>query len=99
MIQMNLFTKQKQTHRLRKQIYGYQGIRGVGGRDKLGDWIDIYTLLCIKQITSKNLLYSTGKSTQYSVMAYMGKESKKRVDICICITNSLCCTPESNTAL
>ena len=31
LIQMNLFTKQKQTHRLRKQIYGYQ--RGtVGGR-------------------------------------------------------------------
>ena len=23
LIQMNLFTKQKQTHRLRKQIYGY----------------------------------------------------------------------------
>ena len=24
MIQLNLFTKQKQTHRLRKQTYGYQ---------------------------------------------------------------------------
>ena len=35
MIQMNLFTKQKKTHRLCKQIYGYQ--RGkVGGGDKLG---------------------------------------------------------------
>ena len=34
---MNLVTKQKQTHRLRKQTYGYQ--RGkVVGRDKLGDW-------------------------------------------------------------
>ena len=34
---MNLFTKQKQTHRLYKQMYGYQ--RGnVGGRDKLGVW-------------------------------------------------------------
>ena len=32
MIQMNLFTKQKQTHRLREPIYGYQGAR-VGGRD------------------------------------------------------------------
>ena len=32
-----LITKQKQTHRRRKQIYGYQ--RGkVGGRDKLGVW-------------------------------------------------------------
>ena len=37
MIRTNLFTKQKQTHRLRKQTYGYQ--RGkVGGRDKLGVW-------------------------------------------------------------
>ena len=37
MIEMNLFTKQKQTHRLQKQTYGYQ--RGkVGGRDKLGVW-------------------------------------------------------------
>ena len=26
---------------------------------------------------NKDLLYSTGNSTQYSVMTYMGKESKK----------------------
>ena len=34
-------------------------------------------------------------------MAYMGKESKKRMDIyiCVCITDSLCCTPETNTTL
>ena len=40
--------------------------------------IDIYTLLCIKQVANKDLLYSTGNSTQYFVMAYMGKESKKK---------------------
>ena len=34
---MNLFTKQKQTHRLRKQIYGYQRGKAVA-RDKLGVW-------------------------------------------------------------
>ena len=39
--------------------------------------IDIYTLLCIKQTTNENPLYSPGNSTQYSVMTYMGKESKK----------------------
>ena len=34
---MNLFTEQKQTHRHRKQTYGYQ--RGKAGRrDKLGVW-------------------------------------------------------------
>ena len=34
---MNLFTKQKQTHRLREQTYGYEGGR-VGGRDRLEVW-------------------------------------------------------------
>ena len=37
MIQMNLFTKQKQTYRYPKQTYGYQ--RGnMAGRDKSGAW-------------------------------------------------------------
>ena len=36
MIQMNLFTKQKQTHRHRKWTYGYQS--GKEWRDKLGVW-------------------------------------------------------------
>ena len=34
---MNLLTKQKQTHRLQKQTYGYQKGKG-GKRDKLGVW-------------------------------------------------------------
>ena len=29
----------------------------------------------------KDLLYSTGNSTQYPIMTYMGKESKKGVEI------------------
>ena len=33
---MNLFTKQKQTHRYTKQTYGFQ--RGKGDKDKLGVW-------------------------------------------------------------
>lgn len=35
------------------------------------------SLLYIKWITSKDLLYTTGNATQYSVMACIGKESKK----------------------
>ena len=61
--------------------------------------IDVYTLLYIKQVTNKDLLYSTGNSTQYSVMTYMGKESKKGVVICICITDSLYSTLETKTTL
>ena len=72
---MNLSTKQKWSYRCRKQTYGYQGVRGGGINWEIG--IDIYTLLYIKQISNKDLLYSTGNSTQYSVMAYMEKESKK----------------------
>ena len=37
MIEMNLFTKQKKTHRLREQTYGYRGRGRVGG-DRLGVW-------------------------------------------------------------
>ena len=45
---MNLYTKQKQTHRYRKQAYGYQ--RGKGGRerDELGVGINRHKLLYIK---------------------------------------------------
>ena len=71
---MNLFTKQKQSHRCRKQFYGYWG-KGGGINWEVG--IDIYTLLYMKEITKKCLLYNTGNSTQYSVMTYVGKESKK----------------------
>ena len=58
---------------------------------------DIYTPLYIKQITNKKPVYSTETSTQYSIMAYVGKESKKRVVISMCVTESLCYTLETNT--
>ena len=35
---MNLFTKQKETGRHRKQIYGYQRGKKSGKKDKLRDW-------------------------------------------------------------
>ena len=37
--------------------------------------IDMYTLLYLRWITSKDLLHSTGKSAQYYVAAWMGGES------------------------
>ena len=45
MIQMNLFTKQKQNHQFQKQTYSYQRENMSG--DKLGVWNDIYTLLLL----------------------------------------------------
>ena len=35
--------------------------------------INIYTLLYIKQVINKDLPYSTGNFTQYSVTTYMAK--------------------------
>ena len=44
------------------------------------DWefgMDMYTLLYIKQIANKDLLHSTGNSTQYSVKTKWEKNLKK----------------------
>ena len=62
---MNLFTKQKETHRLRKGTHGCQGEGIVRVFGKV-----IYTLLHLKWITNKDLLYST--SAQCYVSAWMG---------------------------
>ena len=37
----------------------------------------------MQQITNKDLLYSTGNSTQYSVMTYMGIKSKEEWYMCV----------------
>ena len=39
--------------------------------------INIQKLLYVRQITKEDLLCSTRNSTQYSVITYMGKESRK----------------------
>ena len=58
---MNLFTKQKQTHRRREQTYGCQRGR-MGGEIVREFGVDMYTLLYLKWITNKDLIYSTGNS-------------------------------------
>ena len=83
MIQKSLFTKQKQTHRLQKQTYGYQ--RGKAGRrDGCGFGSGLGTLLYMEWMVNGHLLCSTENSTQYSVTTYMGKESEEEW-ICVCV--------------
>ena len=48
-----------------------------------------HALLYIELIPNKNLLYSTGNSIQYSVMTYVGNESKKQWIYVCCIADSL----------
>ena len=78
-----------------------KGERGVdrGIYQEVG--INIYTLLYIKQITNKDLLYGTGNYTQYFVITCKSKESEKDMYVCVGVykTESLCCTPETNTLL
>ena len=45
-------------------------------REKIRVW-DLHRLITIYKITNKDLSYITGNITQYSVLSYMGKDSKK----------------------
>ena len=56
---MNLFTKRKQTPRLKEQTYVYQG-EGLGEGIVREFGINMYTVLYLKCITNKDLLYNTG---------------------------------------
>ena len=60
-VQMNRFAGQKLRHRCREQTFGHQGVKvAEGGGGAVMNWeigIDIYTLICIKWISHKNLLY------------------------------------------
>jgi len=57
----------------------------INGQQRVGeiDWefeIDMYTLLYLKWINNKDLLYSTGNYAQYYVTIKMGKNLKKNGD-------------------
>ena len=61
MLQMNRYAGQKLRQRCRERTYGYQGGKASGGGGSgVMNWeigFDIYTLICIKCIINKNLLY------------------------------------------
>ena len=61
MVQMNRFAGQKLRHRCREQTYGHQGGKAAGGVMNWAIEIDMYTLMCIKWMTNKNLLYKINK--------------------------------------
>ena len=65
MVQMNWFAGQKLRHRCTEHTYGHQGGKAAGvgwgvGGGAVMNWeigIDMYTLMCIKWMANKNLLY------------------------------------------
>ena len=98
---MNLFTKQKQTHRHGKQmvIKGERVGRVINWKYGINRWTVLYT----KQISKKDLMSSTGDYIEYLVIIYNTDFSLKRIKIkiytYICITQLLSCIPETNTIL
>ena len=46
-----------------------------------------------KMVTNKDLLYSTWNSAQCYVASYMGGESGGRMNTCMCMAESLLCSP------
>ena len=77
---MNLFTKQKQTHRHRGQAVVAQE-EGAGEGWAGESWIGNLGLadanLYIEWINNKVLLYSTGNYIQYPAINHNGKEYEK----------------------
>ena len=59
--------------------------------------VDMYTLLYLKWITSKDPLCSTGNSVYCHVAAWMGGGVWERVDTCIRMAESLHCLPETHS--
>ena len=70
MLQMNLFTKQKETHRLRECTFGCHGGR-MEGRDSQGAG-DGHGHTAVFKMGNKGLLYSTWNSVQCYVAAWIG---------------------------
>ena len=61
--------------------------RGLGGMREgtVGEFgMDVYTLLCLRQIANKDLLYSTGNSAQCYVATWMGGEfGREWILVCV----------------
>ena len=56
----------------------------------------MYTLLYLKWITNKDLLYSTENSAQWAAWMW---GFGGRMDTCICTAESFCSSPEAITTL
>ena len=60
--------------------------------------MDMYTLLYLKWIINKGLLYSTLNCSMLCG-SLDGRGVWWRMDTCICMAESLCCLPETITTL
>ena len=97
MIQMNLFTKQKQTHRLGERTYGSQRGR-MGGRDSQGISYKHRHTAVFKMDNQQGPTSSTGNSAPCYVAAWMGGSLRANGYMCM-QAESLCCPPDSRHSI
>ena len=71
MKQINLFIKQKQTHRLRERTFGYQGEKDEG-RDSQGVWDGHVHTAIFKMNNQQRPTIQTQNSAQCYVAGWMG---------------------------
>ena len=92
MIRMSLFTKQKQTRRLKEKEF-------MVTREGTVIQLDVYLLLYLKWVTQKDQLYSTGNSAQYYVTTSVEKAFDEEYMLFSCFSlvrlffNSTDCSP------
>ena len=103
---MNVYAKQKQTHRQNNPVVMKEEREGGGANQVIPGQIQTTTYK--KQMNNKVLLYSTGNHIQYPVINHNGNEYEKEyiyiyiythTHTYIYISQSLCCTSETNTTL
>ena len=88
---------ESQTYRLREKTYSCQG-EGWGKGIVRGFGMAMYTLLYLKWITNKDLLYSTWNSAQCYVAAWIGGEfGGEKIHVYVWL--SPFCQPETITTL
>ena len=95
---MNLVTKQKQTHRLREQIYACQQGR-TGARERKGVW-DGHLHTAKFKMNSQQAPTAQRRELCPALCGILdGRGVWGRMDTCVCMAESLCCLPETLTAL
>ena len=98
-IKMNFCIKQKQTYRHWKQTYGYpRGNVSVEGgiNQELG--MNIHTLLYMRDDQQRPTVQHKKFYPIFWDNLYE-KRILERMNVYVCVTESLCCTPETNTTL
>ena len=88
--------KEKETHRFREQIYGCRR-EGEGMVRDLG--MDMCTLLYLKRIFNKGLLYTIWNSAQCYSATWMRGSLRENEYMYIRMAESLHCSPETITIL